>query len=125
MQAQGVARGALRRRRQREMFVMSHLLTFILTLALDPVSSSRMASHPRARFYLDWSRLRASPCVHHRRGPRPGGATIGDHVFIGCHSSVIGPVVVGDDALIAANSLIIDNVPAGFTAIGVPAKMLP
>ena len=58
-------------------------------------------------------------------GPRPGGATIGDHVFIGCHSSIIGEVAIGDGAMIAANSLVISNVPAGFTAIGVPAKMLP
>jgi len=57
-------------------------------------------------------------------GPRPGGATIGDHVYIGCHSSIIGAVTVGDGAMIAANSLVIENVPAGFTAIGVPAKML-
>ena len=32
---------------------------------------------------------------------------------------------IGDGAMIAANSLVISNVPAGFTAIGVPAKMLP
>jgi serine O-acetyltransferase len=58
-------------------------------------------------------------------GPRAGGATIGDHVYIGCHSSIIGAVTIGDDAMIAANSLVISDVPAGVTAIGVPAKMLP
>jgi serine O-acetyltransferase len=58
-------------------------------------------------------------------GPRPGGATIGDHVFIGCHSSIIGAVSIGDGAMIAANSLVISNVPAGTTAIGVPAKIHP
>jgi serine acetyltransferase len=35
-------------------------------------------------------------------GPRPGGAVIGDHVFIGCHASIIGAVTIGDDATIAA-----------------------
>jgi serine O-acetyltransferase len=58
-------------------------------------------------------------------GPRPGGATIGDHVFIGCHSSVIGKVTIGDRATIAANTLVISNVPAGTTAMGVPARILP
>jgi serine O-acetyltransferase len=58
-------------------------------------------------------------------GPRPGGAVIGDHVFIGCHASIIGAVTIGDDATIAANSLVISDVPAGCTAIGVPAKLLP
>ena len=58
-------------------------------------------------------------------GPRPGGAVIGDHVCIGCHSSIIGAVTIGDDATVAANSLVISDVPAGCTAIGVPAKILP
>jgi serine O-acetyltransferase len=34
-------------------------------------------------------------------------------------------VTIGDGAMIAANSLVIDNVPPGSTAIGVPAKILP
>src|SRR6185437_2688103 len=58
-------------------------------------------------------------------GRRSGaGAIIGDHVYIGCQSSIIGAVKIGDGALIAANSLVITDVPAGYTAIGVPAKMV-
>ncbi len=75
------------------------------------------------------TKIGADCALHHMStigaGPRPGAAQIGDHVFIGCHSSVIGPVTIGNGAMIAANSLVISNVPAGFTAIGVPAKMLP
>ena len=75
------------------------------------------------------TKIGADCALHHMStigaGPRPGGATIGDHVYIGCHSSIIGAVTIGDGAMIAANSLVISNVPAGFTAIGVPAKMLP
>ena len=58
-------------------------------------------------------------------GPRPGGAVIGDHVFIGCQASIIGAVDIGDGATVAANSLVIRDVPAGCTAIGVPARILP
>jgi serine O-acetyltransferase len=58
-------------------------------------------------------------------GPRPGGAVIGDHVYLGCHASIIGAVNIGDDATVAANSSVISDVPAGCTAIGVPAKILP
>jgi serine O-acetyltransferase len=58
-------------------------------------------------------------------GPRPGGATIGDHVLISCNSSIIGAVTIGDGAVVAANSLVIADVPAGATAIGVPARNLP
>jgi serine O-acetyltransferase len=67
--------------------------------------------------------------IHHvctiGAGLRPGGAIIGDHVYIGCHSSIIGAVTVGDGAVIAANTLVISDVPAGATAMGVPARILP
>jgi serine O-acetyltransferase len=53
------------------------------------------------------------------------GATIGDGVYVFCHSSIIGKVTIGDNAVVAANSLVISDVPAGATAIGVPAKMIP
>jgi serine O-acetyltransferase len=58
-------------------------------------------------------------------GPRAGGAAIGDHVIIGCHSSIIGAVTIGDGAIIAPNCLVISDVPAGATAMGVPARILP
>jgi serine O-acetyltransferase len=47
---------------------------------------------------------------------------IGDDVFIGCGASILGRVRVGDGARIAANSLVINDVPAGSFAVGVPAK---
>jgi serine O-acetyltransferase len=69
----------------------------------------------------------ADCAVHHvctiGAGPTPGGATIGDHVLIGCHSSIIGAVTIGDRSVIAANSLVLSDVPADSTAIGVPARI--
>lgn len=50
---------------------------------------------------------------------------IGNDVFIGANSSVLGKVKVGDHAFIAANTLVITDVPPNHTAIGVPAKMIP
>ena len=63
------------------------------------------------------TKIGADCALHHMctigAGPRPGGATIGDHVYIGCHSSVIGAVTVGEGAMIAAKSLVIsDALPA-------------
>lgn len=57
--------------------------------------------------------------------PTNAGAKIGDHVLIGCHSSIIGAVEIGDGAIVAANTLVVANVPAGFTAMGVPARIYP
>lgn len=50
---------------------------------------------------------------------------IGNDVFIGCLSSVLGEITIGDGARIAANSLVISNVPPGAVAMGVPAKVFP
>ena len=54
-----------------------------------------------------------------------GVPIIGNDVFIGTGAVIIGPVVVGDGARIAANSLIITDIPPNSTAIGVPARALP
>jgi serine O-acetyltransferase len=55
----------------------------------------------------------------------PGVPTIGNDVFVGCNASVLGKVMVGDGARIAANSLVIADVPAGAVAMGVPARVIP
>lgn len=55
---------------------------------------------------------------------RQGVPQIGDDVFIGAGAKVLGPITIGDGACIAANSLVISNVPAGATAVGVPARLI-
>jgi serine O-acetyltransferase len=55
---------------------------------------------------------------------RDGVATIGDDVFIGAGAKILGKVTIGDRAVIGANSLVIADIPAGATAIGVPARVM-
>jgi serine O-acetyltransferase len=55
---------------------------------------------------------------------RPHGPTLGNDVFVGAGARILGDVVIGDGARVAANSLVLNDVPAGTTAIGVPAKVL-
>ena len=54
-----------------------------------------------------------------------GAPVIGDDVFIGVGAVVIGSITVGDGARIAANSLVMNDIPAGSVAMGVPAKVIP
>ncbi|HEV2361508.1 MAG TPA: serine acetyltransferase [Acidimicrobiales bacterium] len=50
---------------------------------------------------------------------------LGDGVFVGTGASVLGAVTIGDGARIGANAVVLCDVPAGYTAVGVPAKLLP
>lgn len=55
---------------------------------------------------------------------REGAPIIGDDVFIGAGAKILGTVRIGNGARIAANSLVINDVPEGATAVGVPARVM-
>lgn len=57
-------------------------------------------------------------------GPKPGVPHIGANVLIGAGAKVLGGVRVGDRARIGANAVVIDDVPDGATAVGIPAKIV-
>ena len=50
--------------------------------------------------------------------------TIGNNVLIGCGAKVLGPFKVGDGARIAANSVVLSEVPDNATAVGIPAQIV-
>ena len=54
---------------------------------------------------------------HEKRHP-----TIGNEVVIGSGAQIIGPVKVGNGARIAANAVVVKDVPECTTMVGVPAK---
>ncbi len=50
--------------------------------------------------------------------------TIGNNVLIGAGAKVLGPFNVGDNARIAAGAVVLSEVPAEATAVGVPARVV-
>lgn len=54
-----------------------------------------------------------------------GAPVIGDDVFIGVNSTVLGRIRIGDRVRIAANTAVTTNVPADSVAVGSPAKIYP
>ncbi len=56
---------------------------------------------------------------------RKGAPTLGGHVDVGAGAKIIGPLKIGDHAVIGANAVVLIDVPAGATAVGVPARLLP
>ena len=49
--------------------------------------------------------------------------TVEDGVTIGAGARVLGPVVIGEAAQIGANAVVVKDVPAEATAVGIPAKV--
>ncbi len=55
---------------------------------------------------------------HGKRHP-----TLGNHVLVGSGAKVLGPFKVGDNARIAAGAVVLNEIPANCTAVGVPAHI--
>lgn len=53
-----------------------------------------------------------------------GRVTLGGHVDIGAGAKLIGPLHVGDHAVIGANAVVTSDVPAGATVAGIPARVI-
>ncbi len=50
--------------------------------------------------------------------------TLGNGVVVGAGAKILGPITVGDNAKIGSNAVVVKDVPAGATAVGIPARIL-
>jgi serine O-acetyltransferase len=50
--------------------------------------------------------------------------TLEDGVLVGAGAKILGPIKVGSGARIGANSVVVEEVPPGVTAVGIPAKIV-
>ncbi len=50
--------------------------------------------------------------------------TLRQGVVIGAGAKVLGPVVIGEGAKIGSNAVVVKDVPAGATALGIPARVI-
>src|SRR5271168_4683817 len=55
---------------------------------------------------------------------RQGSPVLGDKVYIGTGATLVGKIKIGSGAKIAANTLVITNVPEGATVMGVPGRII-
>lgn len=68
--------------------------------------------------------LRQGVTLGLRSVDRPDEAPVlGRGVDVGAGAKILGPVRVGDGAVIGANAVVLDDVPAGSLAVGVPARI--
>jgi serine O-acetyltransferase len=50
--------------------------------------------------------------------------TVGDRVVLGAGAKILGPIKIGDDSRIGANSVVVKEVPAGASVVGVPGQVI-
>lgn len=50
--------------------------------------------------------------------------TLGNNVMVGAGAKILGPFKVGDNAKIAANAVVLSEVPSDSTAVGIPARIV-
>lgn len=50
--------------------------------------------------------------------------TVEDNVIIGSGAKILGPITIGKGAKVGANAVVLDDVPAYATAVGIPARTI-
>ena len=69
--------------------------------------------------------LRQGVTLGNRYLDRPFDAPkLGERVNVGAGAKILGNVEIGDGASIGANAVVLSDIPAGQTAVGIPAKIL-
>ncbi|HYR36349.1 MAG TPA: DapH/DapD/GlmU-related protein [Burkholderiales bacterium] len=58
------------------------------------------------------------------RGEGRGAPTLGNRVFIGAHSVIVGRITIGDDVVVCAGSVVNRSVPARAVVMGNPARVV-
>jgi serine O-acetyltransferase len=71
----------------------------------------------------DNCRIRNGVVVGLRRVSEPRAPVIGDNVDIGTGAKVLGPITIGNNAVIGANAVVLTDVPENCVAVGIPATI--
>jgi serine O-acetyltransferase len=98
------------------------LNTFAIGAGLVLPHPNGIVIHPEARIGPD---CRLFQQVTIGTGPEPGLPQLGARVWVGAGAKILGGVVIGDDAIIGANAVVITNIPESAVAAGIPAVVKP
>jgi len=50
--------------------------------------------------------------------------TLGNNVVVGAGAKILGPVHIGENGKVGSNAVVVRDVPAGCTAVGIPARIV-
>lgn len=66
----------------------------------------------------------SSGCVLGNKTGYSEGPTIGNNVEIAIGAKVIGPISIGDNVIVAPNSVVVKDIPSNCIVSGIPAKII-
>jgi serine O-acetyltransferase len=111
---------------------MSHLGRFLTGIEIHPgarIGRRLMIDHGMGVVIGETAEIGDDVYLYHQvtlggtathRGKRH--PTLGTGVIIGAGAKVLGAVTVGDNARVGANAVVVQDVPAGTTVVGIPAR---
>ena len=117
----------------KQVAVLRHRFWSVVTGADIPLNSSNIAGglelpHPNGIVIHPASEIGPN-CIIFQQATLAGGSDaaprLGGNVSVGSGAKLLGGVRVGDNAQIGANAVVLQDVPAGATAVGVPARIIP
>ncbi|SHJ40615.1 serine O-acetyltransferase [Hathewaya proteolytica DSM 3090] len=50
--------------------------------------------------------------------------TLGDNIIVGCGAKVLGPINIGNNVKVGANSVVLKDVPPDCTVVGIPGRIV-
>lgn len=121
-----------RNRLMRQLAVLRHRFWSVVTGAEIPlgarISGGLLIPHPNGIVIHPQAEIGPNCLIFQQvtiGGGKGGVPRIGGHVDIGAGAKLLGPITVGDHARIGANAVVLQDVPAGATAVGIPARIIP
>lgn len=115
--------------------VMSHLSRFFTGVEIHPgavIGKGFFIDHGMGVVIGETSEIGENVTIYH--GVTLGGTsftkgkrhpTIGNNVTIGAGAKILGPLTVGDNSKVGANSVVIRDVPPNSTVVGIPGSVVP
>lgn len=73
----------------------------------------------------DNCRVRTGVVIGLARVDQPCAPRLGNNVDVGAGAKLLGDITIGDNVRIGANAVVVKDVPADCTAVGIPARVRP